>query len=275
LGYLFYIFTKSFVEQEGKLRKIKFLGTAGARVVMIRQLRSSGGMWFSLNDTNILIDPGPGSLVRCARSRPRLDPTKLDAIILTHKHLDHSGDINVMIEAMTEGGFKKRGALFVPQDALEGEDAVIFHYLRDFPERIEILKEKTTYSLKDISFTTPVRHEHGVETYGLNINFKGLSVSLITDTRYFEGLERHYPGKIIIINVVRFKPREDVDHLSLEDAEKIINFNKPKLAILTHFGMTMLQKKPWEVAQNLQKKLGTEVIAASDGMEINLDEYAE
>ena len=97
MGYLFYIFTKSFVEQEGKLRKIKFLGTAGARVVMIRQLRSSGGMWFSLNDTNILIDPGPGSLVRCARSRPRLDPTKLDAIILTHKHLDHSGDINVMI----------------------------------------------------------------------------------------------------------------------------------------------------------------------------------
>ena len=27
---------------------------------------------------------------------------KLDAIILTHRHLDHAADVNVMIEAMTE-----------------------------------------------------------------------------------------------------------------------------------------------------------------------------
>ena len=96
------------------MKKIKFLGTAGARIVMIKQLRSSGGLWLNLEDTRILIDPGPGSLVRCLKSRPRLDPTQLDAIILTHKHLDHSGDVNVMIEAMTGGGFKKKGSFFCP-----------------------------------------------------------------------------------------------------------------------------------------------------------------
>jgi len=42
---------------------IKFLGTAGARFVMIRQLRASGGLWVSANNKNILIDPGPGSIV--------------------------------------------------------------------------------------------------------------------------------------------------------------------------------------------------------------------
>ena len=93
---------------------VKFLGTAGARFVMIKQLRASGGTWIRAGGVNVLIDPGPGSIVRCAASKPKLDPSSLDAIILTHRHLDHSNDVNVMIEAMTEGGFKKKGSLFLP-----------------------------------------------------------------------------------------------------------------------------------------------------------------
>ncbi|HHF99107.1 MAG TPA: MBL fold metallo-hydrolase [Candidatus Aerophobetes bacterium] len=253
--------------------KIKFLGTAGARIVMIKQLRSSGGIWVNLDEVNILIDPGPGSLLRCVKSRPRLDPSKLDAIILTHKHLDHSGDINVMIEAMTEGGFKKRGILLAPEDALEGEDPVIFRYLRNFPEKIEILKEKKSYRIKDVLIETPIKHKHGVETYGLNIMSQNFFISFITDGLYFEGLEKYYKGEISIINVVRLKPKKGVDHLNLEDAEKIITSNNPKLSILTHFGMTMLRARPWQIAQNLQEKLGLKIIAANDGMEIDLDEY--
>ena len=80
---------------------IKFLGTAGARFVMIRQLRASVGLWLKSGSTHVLIDPGPGCLVRCSSVRPKLDPTGLNAIILTHRHLDHANDINVMIEAMT------------------------------------------------------------------------------------------------------------------------------------------------------------------------------
>ena len=77
--------------------KIKFLGTAGARFVVIKQLRKSGGIWITLDDTNLLIDPGPGSLLRCLSSKPKLNPKDLDGIILSHKHIDHSNDINIMI----------------------------------------------------------------------------------------------------------------------------------------------------------------------------------
>jgi phosphoribosyl 1,2-cyclic phosphodiesterase len=48
--------------------------------------------------------------------------------------------------------------------------------------------------------------------------------------------------------------------------EKIIQTTKPELVILTHFGMTMLKAKPWEVAEQLKEKFQIEVIAASDGM---------
>ena len=41
-------------------------------------------------------------------------------MILTHKHIDHSTDVNVVIEGMTHGGFDSRGMLVAPDDALRG-----------------------------------------------------------------------------------------------------------------------------------------------------------
>lgn len=254
------------------MNRLKFLGTAGARFVVMKQLRASGGMWLSLDDTNVLIDPGPGSLVRCLSSRPRLNPLDLDGIILTHRHLDHSNDVNIMIEAMTNGGFKQKGVVFVPGDALDDNPVILKHF-RGHVEKIEVLKEKGSYSVGNITFSTPVRHVHGVETYGLNISGKNNLVSIISDTRYFEGLESYYAGDILVINVVRFEERPGIDHLSLKDAEKILSINKPKLGVLTHFGMTMIKAKPWEIAENLSKRLGVKVVAARDGMEIDLDKY--
>lgn len=69
-----------------------------------RQLLASGGTWLCLNDVNIHLDPGPGALVKCTSNRPKFDPIKLGSIILSHKHLDHSSDVEVMIEAMAEEG---------------------------------------------------------------------------------------------------------------------------------------------------------------------------
>ena len=254
------------------MNKIKFLGTAGARFVVSKQLRASGGLWLTLDNTNVLIDPGPGSLVRCLASRPKLNPMDLDGIILTHRHLDHSNDINVMIEAMTNGGFKKRGVVFAPTDAYE-EDPVILKYIREHVEKTEILKEKETYKIGNISFSTPIKHIHGVETYGLNIKGKESTISMIIDSKYFEGIESYYSGDILIINVVLYEEKDWIQHLCLKDVETILSVNKPKLCILTHFGMTMIKNKPWEIAEKLTKTHGVKVIAAQDGMEIDIDQY--
>jgi phosphoribosyl 1,2-cyclic phosphodiesterase len=254
------------------MNKIKFLGTAGARFVVTKQLRKSGGIWITVDNTNVLIDPGPGSLVNCLSSRPKLNPKDLDGIILTHRHIDHSNDINIIIEAMTNGGFKKKGVVFATIDSLDG-DSVILNYVRDQIENIEILKEKGTYNIGKISFTTPVKHIHGVETYGIIIRGKDCSISIITDTKYFEGLESYYQSDIIILNVVLTEGNEHIMHLSLKDAEKIIAANKPKLSILTHFGMKMIRIKPWKIADHLSNKLGVKVIAARDGLEIDIDHY--
>jgi phosphoribosyl 1,2-cyclic phosphodiesterase len=254
------------------MNKIKFLGTAGARFVVMKQLRASGGMWLTLDDTNVMIDPGPGSLVRCLSSKPKLNPIDLDGIILTHRHIDHSNDINIMIEAMTNGGFKKKGIVFAPRDALE-DDPVVLKYAQNQVEHIEILKEKGRYHVGNIFFETPIQLKHGVETYGINFRGKTISISLITDTDYFTGLASHFMGDILIVNVVMLEDKSIIEHLCLQEVEQIIKANKPHLTILTHFGMEMVKAKPWVIAKQLTEKLGVRVMAARDGMEVEIDHY--
>ena len=248
---------------------ITFLGTAGARIMVASQILASGGLWFDFGDTEILLDPGPGTIVQTARRK--LKATKLKAIILSHKHLDHSGDVNVMIEAMTEGGFRPGGVLFAPRDALDN-DPVVLQYVRPFLERIEILQEGGSYHVDGVSFHTPLRHRHPVETYGIVFNAGNHTISCLVDTRYFDELCQHYKADLLILNVVRLEPGGPFDHLSVPDAGEIIKNLKPKVAILNHFGMTMWRAKPWEVAQRLSEETGVRVIAARDGMRFDLAE---
>lgn len=257
---------------------IKFLGTGGSRFVVAKQLRSSGGIFIKYNGLNIILDPGPGTLVRCNKSKPPIDVTKLDAILLSHLHIDHSNDVNILIDGMTVGGFKKRGVLFAPEDSLKGECCVVLNYLRSFLTRIEILKERSRYTIcnpesssEKLQFTTSIRHNHPVETYGLMFDMHGLKVSFMVDTKFFPGLIDCYKGSdLLIINVTRKAPSSGIMHLSIEDVKEILRGVKPKKAILTHFGMTMLKAQPAIVAKNLTDELGVEVIAARDGMSINI-----
>jgi len=224
------------------------------------------------------MDPGPGSLVALAKSRPRLDPIELDALLLTHRHIDHSNDINILIEAMTNGGKNKRGLVFAPLDCLE-DDPVILRYIRSFPEEMEILKEKITYSIHSkLQFRTSIRHDHPVETYGIHFLLPEGQISHMIDTAYFEELLEDYKkADILILHVVRYEDRGDrargIYHLNLDNAREIIMAIRPRLTILTHFGMTMLQKKPWILAQQLSDELGVDVRAASDGMTVNVHDY--
>jgi phosphoribosyl 1,2-cyclic phosphodiesterase len=173
---------------------------------------------------------------------------------------------------MTEGGFKKRGILFAPRDALE-EDPVVLKYVRAYVEKVEVLKESSEYRVGEIPFSTAKRHQHRVETYGINFKISPHTVSWITDTKFFPELLSLYRGEIFVIHVVRLKPIGDdpIEHLSLEDVKTIIKKAKPKLTILTHFGMTMIKAKPWVIAAELEKEFGLKVIAASDGMKLDLE----
>lgn len=254
---------------------VKFLGTAGARFVVARQLRFSAGTWLELSGTQILLDPGPGTLLRCRKVRPPLEPLDLSGIILSHKHLDHATDVNIMIEAMADGGLKRRGALLAPMDALEGEDPVVLRYVRPFLERIEVLSDGNAYTVGNVKIR-PVRHNHGqVETYGLILESEEGRLGFVVDTKFFPELPERYAGcQLLVINTVLREWNPNIDHLSLPEALEIVQAVKPKLAVLTHFGMTMFRGKPWELAAQASERLGIKIVAAEDGMTVEAKDWA-
>jgi L-ascorbate metabolism protein UlaG (beta-lactamase superfamily) len=170
-----------------------------------------------------------------------------------------------MMEAMSLGGREKKGIVLAPADALGGADPVVYKYIRSYVNKIATLELKKKYRIGNLEIQAAVPHDHGVETYGLIIKGKKRTLSYITDTKYFSGLAKHYHNDVVIVSVLSVKPTI-YDHLSADDAEIIIKELKPKVTILTHFGLWMITAKPWLVAEELSQKTKRKVVAASDGL---------
>ena len=236
------------------------------------QARASGGLWVALGGVRVHVDPGPGALVQCHTRSLRLDPSRLDAVILTHKHLDHAGDVNAMVEAMTGGGHRPRGCLLAPRDAYE-DDPVIFKYVQGYVAVAGHLVEGGAHAVGDLRVETPLRLRHPVETYGLRLVTPELTVSLISCTAYFDELIDAYRGDVLILNTL-YRVRRDETHLCLDDSVRLIAAIRPKLAILTHFGLTMLRARPWELADAASQSTGIRTIAARDRQRVDLTSYA-
>lgn len=247
---------------------IRFLGTAGARFAVAKQIRSSAGVYMELKGKRILLDMGPGTLVELNRAEPEIDVFALDGLILSHSHVDHSCDVNALIDAVTGGGIWQRSVLYTPHQCLEGENRVVLQYLRGFLEKIEVLEAQKTYALEDLSIRTSIPHDHGVETYGLHFDLDGGQLSFLIDTKFFPALIEEYANAdVLVVNMVR-KSTKDAPHalhLCTQDVMEIVGAIKPRKTILTHFGMRLLEAGPEGAAERIRDKTGCDVVAAHDG----------
>jgi phosphoribosyl 1,2-cyclic phosphodiesterase len=198
----------------------------------------------------------------------------LAAIALSHKHLDHAGDATAVIEAMTSGGFRRRGMLLAPPDALDDEPTVLPYAQRFVSELVRLSERGGPYRIGDVELRTSIAHVHAVETYGLHFSFRDLRVAYLPCGRYFDGLAADYARldpHVLIVNVLRFRDEMNVDHLTWEDARAVVAQVRPKVAVFQHFGTKMLEAGPQRLAQELEDELGIRVIAAYDGLRLDLD----
>lgn len=244
--------------------KIIFLGTAGGRIVTFNLIKRSGGFLVEDDGHYLHVDPGPGAFVYLHQLG--IDYKKIELVVLSHLHLDHSADVNTILEAATKGGEYRNVSLFAPKSAVIGEDRVVLPYLRKRLIKEEFFSEGSIHTYKSWKVQVAIKHRHHkTETYGLFINDKIVYVSC---AGFEERMLELYPknAELMIINTTFYRKRPGVEHLSVEDAEVLIKELKPKRAVITHYSMEMLEKGIEKTADELSNKTSVEVIPAKDNL---------
>ena len=152
---------------------------------------------------------------------------------------------------------------------------MIFKYLRDFPEEIVFFEQGRKYKLGTLEFYTPFKNLHSVETYGVVFKVNALKIGVLSDTAYSEELVEAYKSDVLVVNIVFLNKRAEYQHLCVEEAEMLIQKMRPRLAVITHFGMTVLKAGPKSIAEEMTHNTGVNVVAAYDGMMLNLTNLKE
>jgi phosphoribosyl 1,2-cyclic phosphodiesterase len=241
---------------------------------MLSQRRASGGIWFSYSGCKGVIDPGPGSLVQICAANPTLSPVDIAFLILTHRHIDHCSDLNVLAEGMTLRSREKKGEILLTDDSTEEGDSVLLGYIAKKIKHIHRHEDGELTNLPGgggATVESVIHAHHGVQCYGLIFRCPGLPVwGVISDTAALPHFpERYKDCDIIVMNVTMLFPWSRLDHLSLPDAASLLQAIHPKLALLTHMGGMLLDYGADKIESKLSSKR-TKVIAAHDGLVVEL-----
>ncbi len=252
------------------MAKIIFLGTAGDPAVMGKQLRASGGFILQIDDLQFHFDPGPGSLNKMRDFG--INPHHTTAILVTHNHINHCNDVNAVIDAMTHGGIEHRGvilgskSLFLPVD---GNYPVLTKYHLGLVEKVIPMELDHKVAMEFIEINAlPVDHTDS-SAVGFKLFCPRFTLAYTGDTAFTPELVESLKGSdILILNVPYPEDKAIGKNLDTHTALEIINQVRPKLAILTHFGLEMLKTDPLNEAREIQRLTGIQTIAAQDGLAI-------
>ena len=259
------------------MARIIFLGTGGDSGAVSRQLRGSGGIILQVEDLQFHIDPGPGALVKAKEFGINLHHTT--AILVSHNHINHCNDLNVVVDAMTHAGIEQRGLVLGSKSVLQQFDdnrPFLTKHHQNLVEKIIPLEKKHKVGIELIELNA-LSAEH-TDPYAIGFKFfcPRFTLSYTGDTKINEQLLDELAGTdILILNVPYPENISKGLNLDTEAVIKIVSQIRPKLAVLTHFGLDMLKADPIQEAREVQRITGIQTIAAKDGLTIAPEGYGQ
>ena len=254
--------------------EVFFLGTGGGRVNLIKQVRGTGGFRIISNSADIHVDPGPGALVHSVKNR--MSPLHLDAVIVTHNHVDHMTDAMAMVEGMTQYGLKKRGIIIGSRYTMLGDESgdrgiSAYHQAKVTVAHVAEWGKKEIFRTKKGSFELePVKVKHEEPTaFGFKLRMDGKVLGYTSDTEYLETLGKDFRGcDLLVVNCIKPKADRYTGHLTSDEVIEILKAARPKTAVITHMGIKMLRLGPAEEAKRISDESGVKTMAAKDGLRL-------
>ncbi|MFH0971131.1 MAG: MBL fold metallo-hydrolase [Candidatus Micrarchaeota archaeon] len=260
--------------------QLVFLGSGGGRIILDKQILATGGFRINSADLKMHVDPGPGAFVKSLLNKQ--EPGELNALFVSHAHIDHCNDANMLIEAMNFGNYRgKKGVLLGSESVVNGFEKFekqIDEYFKGMLHECKSMRAGECHEFSENAHLRAVKTDHeDPSAIGFVLSLDGINLGYTSDTDYFDGIAAQFEGcDFIIFNCLR--PNDDGlrFHFTAADAVKTVNemVRKPKAIFITHMGMKFLQAGADAQRRLIEEKTGVPTIIAKEGLSIDLSTYS-
>ena len=162
--------------------------------------------------TTLLIDAGLGrkELLRRFEALGRAQPERVDAVLITHEHSDHSSAVAQVARLwdcpayLTEPTHREIVKMYAPDPEKPGRKATI--------ERVEYVRPGERFQVGDIEINPFAIPHDAVDPVGYAFKCNGTKVAIVTDLGYLPELVKHHLREA---DFLLLESNHDIDWLKL------------------------------------------------------------
>lgn len=247
--------------------KLHVVGSGGGRFCLATQQRRTGGFMIASEAYDLYVDPGPGALAYARELGLGLED--LDGLFVSHGHLDHYGDAEAIIQAMTEGCTRPGGELIANTTVLEGEEP-FQQAINDYHQHA--VNQVITTDTDDHPVLSFFETDHkDIQTTGFRMELPERTVGYVPDTEYRRSIPEYISDvDLLVINAPKPHDDEMTGHMNLADALRIAREADVPRTVVQHFGMSFTQQFDTEQQWLEEERGDRRIMLAEDGMELDI-----
>lgn len=239
--------------------------------------RSSSAYWLETSSGMILLDFAASAIHRLAQEN--LDWTNLDAIWISHFHLDHVGGLAPFLfgtrnspEMQTRAKplrvFGAKGIEKLVKSFDAANDYKLFN--QPFPLEIREIEAGEEFEILPETRAVALKTPHTDDSLAIHVRDKNdKTLVYSSDTGFTKTLGAFArSADLFVLESSYFKNKSTEKHLELEEAMFLIRYANPKRALLTHF---YAEWDALDFGSEVEKfKPSCEVLQAQDGLKVEI-----